>query len=146
MTLKHDSSEVHEMTTIQPGMLREPTDARRRKGPMEQLIETVASGLGNTVAHLAEIGVLFAIFAILWIAFGAALIWSQGSLDAAWQWVRGLPLVVQGIVWLLFLPVMFGLWVWETTWPLILRLVVIVGIAGWNLIVFLPRALQAVRP
>lgn len=113
---------------------------------MEQLIETVASGLGNTVAHLAEIGVLFAIFAILWIAFGAALIWSQGSLDAAWQWVRGLPLVVQGIVWLLFLPVMFGLWVWETTWPLILRLVVIVGIAGWNLIVFLPRALQAVRP
>jgi hypothetical protein len=113
---------------------------------MEQLIETVASGLGNTVGYLAEIGVLFAIFAILWIAFGAALILSQGSLDAAWQWVRELPLIVQGIVWLLFLPVMFGLWVWETTWPLILRLVVIVGIAGWNLIVFLPRALQAVRP
>ena len=113
---------------------------------MEQLIETVASGLGNTVGYLAEIGVLFAIFAILWIAFGAAVVWSQGSLDAAWQWVRGLPLIVQGIVWLLFLPVMFGLWVWETTWPLILRLVVIVGLAGWNLIVFLPRALQAVRP
>lgn len=113
---------------------------------MEQVIEAVASGLGNTVAFLAEIGVLFAIFAILWIAFGAALIWSQGSLDAAWQWVRGLPLIVQGIVWLLFLPVMIGLWIWETTWPLILRLVVIVGIAGWNLIVFLPRAVQTIRP
>ena len=113
---------------------------------MEQVIETVASGLGNTVAFLAETGVLFAIFAVLWVAFGAALIWSQGSLDAAWQWVRGLPLIVQGVVWLLFLPVMIGLWIWETTWPLILRLVVIVGIAGWNLIVFLPRALQAVRP
>lgn len=113
---------------------------------MEQLIETVASGLGNTVGYLAEIGILFAIFAILWIAFGAALVWSQGSLDAAWQWVRGLPLIAQGVVWVLFLPVMFGLWVWETTWPLVVRLVVIVGVAGWNLIVFLPRALQAVRP
>lgn len=113
---------------------------------MEQIIEMVASGMGNTVAFLAETGVLFAIFAVAWVAFGAALIWSQGSLDAAWQWVRALPLIVQGIVWLLFLPVMFGLWVWETTWPLILRLVLIVGVAGWNLIVFLPRALQAVRP
>ena len=113
---------------------------------MERMIETVASGMGNTVAFLAETGVLFAIFALAWFAFGAAVIWSQGSLDAAWHWVRGLPLIVQGIVWLLFLPVMFGLWVWETTWPLILRLVLIVGVAGWNLIVSLPRALQAVRP
>jgi hypothetical protein len=113
---------------------------------MEQVIEMVASGMGNTVAFLAETGVLFAVFAVVWVAFGTALIWSQGSLDAAWQWVRALPLIVQGIVWLLFLPVMFGLWVWETTWPLFLRLVLIVGVAGWNLIVFLPRALQAVRP
>jgi hypothetical protein len=113
---------------------------------MEQVIETVASGLGNTVGYLAEIGVLFVLFAVLWIAFGAALIWSQGSLDAAWQWVRGLPLIVQGIVWVLFLPVMFGLWVWETTWPAIWRLLIIGGVAGWNLIVLLPRALQAGRP
>ena len=113
---------------------------------MEQAVEMVASGMGNTVAFLAETGVLFAIFAVAWVGFGAALIWSQGSLDAAWQSVRSLPLIVQGIVWLLFLPVMFGLWVWEATWPLILRLVLIVGVAGWNLIVFLPRALQAGRP
>jgi hypothetical protein len=113
---------------------------------MEQVIEMVASGIGNTIAFLAETGVLFAIFAVAWVAFGAALIWSQGSLDAAWHWVRALPLIVQGIVWLLFLPVVFGLWVWETTWPLILRLVLIVGVAGWNLIVFVPHALQAGRP
>jgi hypothetical protein len=60
--------------------------------------------------------------------------------------VRGLPLIIQGVVWLLFLPVMVGLWVWETTWPIVLRLVVIVGVARWNLIVFLPRALQAAHP
>ena len=48
-------------------------------------------------------------------------------------------------VWLLFLPVMIGLWIWETTWPLLVRLVLVIGIAGWNLLIFLPRAAQTVR-
>jgi hypothetical protein len=113
---------------------------------MDTLIETLANGLGNTVGFLADTGILFAIFAILWMAFGAALIWSQGGLDAAWQWVRSLPLIIQGIAWLLFLPVMIGLWAWETTWPLIWRLVIIGGVAGWNLIVLLPRFAQTARP
>lgn len=117
-----------------------------RKGPMERIIETVASGLGNSIGWMAEHGILFGVFAVLWVAFGAALIWSQGSLDQAWETVRGLPLIVQIGAWLLFLPVMAGLWIWETTWPLIVRVVLIVGIAGWNLLVFLPRALQAARP
>jgi hypothetical protein len=43
----------------------------------------------------------------------------------------------------LFLPVMAGLWVWETTWPLVLRVMIIVGLAGWNLLVLLPRWLKA---
>jgi ABC-type amino acid transport system permease subunit len=113
---------------------------------MERIIETVASGLGNSIAWMAEHGVLFAIFAVLWVAFGVALIWSQGSLDQTWATIRGLPLLVQIGAWLLFLPVMAGLWIWETTWPLIVRVLLIVGIAGWNLLVFLPRALQAARP
>ena len=113
---------------------------------MNQLIETLASGLGNSVGWLAEHGVLFGIFALIWVAFGAGLVLSQGSLDQSWQAIRGLPLIVQAVVWLLFLPVMVGLWIWETTWPLIVRLVLVVGIAGWNLLVFLPRAAQAVRP
>jgi hypothetical protein len=109
---------------------------------MEGVIESVASGAGNGVGWLAETGVLFMLFAVIWIAFAVALVWSQGSLDAAWQSIRSLPLGVQGVVWLLFLPVMLGLWIWETTWPLIVRLPLVVGIAGWNLLVFLPRWLQ----
>jgi ABC-type amino acid transport system permease subunit len=144
------SSEVTDMSAAPPGIRHESTASidhvAKRRNPMESLIETMASGMGNTIGFLAETGVLFAIFAILWAAFAVALIWSHGSLDAAWQSVRSLPLIVQGIVWVLFLPVMIGLWVWETTWPLILRLVVVLGIAGWNLLVFLPRALQAARP
>lgn len=123
----------------------EPGSARR-KSLMDQVIETVASGTGNGIGWLAEHGVLFVVFALIWIAVGAGLIRSQGSIDQAWQTIRGLPLVVQAVVWLLFLPVMIGLWVWETTWPLLVRLILVIGIAGWNLLVFLPRALQAARP
>jgi len=110
---------------------------------MEQIIETLASGIGNTVAWMAESGILFAIFAFVWIVFAAGLIWSQGSVDQAWQSIRDLPLIVQVAVWVLFLPVMVGLWVWETSWPLVVRLVVVIGIAGWNLLVFLPKAAEA---
>lgn len=74
------------------------------------------------------------------------MVLSQGSLDQAWAAIRGLPLVVQIVVWVVFLPVMADLWVWETTWPLAVRLLVIASVAGWNLLVFLPRALQTARP
>ena len=134
------------MTTTRPVMSHEPPDAAdadRRKGPMEQIIETLASGLGNGVAWMAESGILFAIFTVIWVAFAAGLIFSQGSVDQAWQTIRDLPLIVQIVVWILFLPVMIGLWIWETSWPLIVRLVLVVGVAGWNLFMFLPRALQA---
>ena len=110
---------------------------------MERIIETLANGLGNSVAWMAETGILFVIFAVIWIAFAVGLIFSQGSVDQAWQTIRGLPLIVQIGVWVLFLPVMIGLWVWETSWPLILRLVLVVGVAGWNLFMFVPKALQA---
>ena len=107
---------------------------------MERLIEALATGLGDGIGWLASSGALFVVFAVLWVGFGAALLWSQGSLDAVWKWMQGLPLLIQGAAWLLFLPVTVGLWVWETTWPLLVRLTVIAGVAGWNLLVFLPRA------
>ena len=113
---------------------------------MDGIIETLANGLGNSIGWLADHGVLFAAFAVFWVVFGVALVWSQGSLDQVWETIRGLPLIVQIGAWLLFLPVMAGLWIWETTWPLLVRVLLIVGIAGWNLLVFLPRTAQMVRP
>jgi hypothetical protein len=121
-------------------------DPGRRKGGMERFIETLASGLGNGVGWLADHGVLFVVFALVWVAFGAALVLSQGSLDQAWATIRALPLLAQLAVWVLFLPVMIGLWVWESTWPVIVRLTLVVGLAGWNLLMFLPKALQTARP
>ena len=113
---------------------------------MEQLFDTLATGMGNTVGWMAEHGVLFVVFAVIWAAFAVPVIWSQGSLDQAWAAINGLPLILRILVSLLFLPVMVGLWVWETSWPLIVRLTLVIGVAGWNLLVFLPRAAQAAKP
>lgn len=39
--------------------------------------------------------VVFVLFAALWVGFAYALVSSQGSLDAAWRWITGLPLILQ---------------------------------------------------
>ena len=115
-------------------------DAVERKGWADRVVGSMATALGDAIGWMADHGVLFLVFAAVWVAFGVALVWSQGSLDRVWELVRGWPLVTQAVAWLLFLPVMFGLWTWETSWPLVVRLVLVLGVAGWNLLVFLPRA------
>ena len=118
---------------------RDTGQLQERKNAMETVIEAVASGFGNSIGWAAETGLLFVAFALLWGAFGVALAISQGSVDAAWTWARSLPWVLQGVMWVVFLPVMAGLWIWETTWRLGLRLLLVGGLAAWNLLVFLPR-------
>jgi ABC-type amino acid transport system permease subunit len=120
----------------------QPAVEMRQRSTMEKVIETIASGLGSGVGWLAESGVLFVLFGIVWLAVGVGLVWSQGTVDQAWQAIRELPLLVQALVWLLFLPVMAGLWIWESSWPLLIRLVLVVGLAGWSLLIFLPKSLQ----
>lgn len=82
----------------------------------------------------------FGVVAILWVAFGAALATSTGSLDDLWGWVRGQSVMVQGGMWLLLFPWMAALLVWESTWVVSLKLVVIGGIVVASLFTFLPRA------
>ena len=59
-------------------------------------------------------------------------------LKNTWQRIRSLHLLVQLILWLLFLPVMLGLWIWQTSWPVWLRLLLVAGLAWWNVYVFFP--------
>ena len=106
---------------------------------IDRFVRWVILPVTGIVPVLVRTGLLFAGFAALWAAFFAALVLDPTILDRAWQAITGLPLVVQAVVWLLFLPLTAGLWVWQTDWPLAVRLVLIVGIAGWNLLVFLPR-------
>jgi hypothetical protein len=87
----------------------------------------------------------FGLFAVLWVAFGAALVLGQGSLDAVWAWLGSLPTVAQVVVWIALLPLTAGLWVWETGWPLAARIAVVGGIALANLYTFLPKGLLGGR-
>jgi hypothetical protein len=117
------------------------------KGRMDQVITAVVDGVivpvTGVIPVLLTSGILFLVFAALWLAFGAGLVLNQGGLDNAWEWIRGLPLILQGVAWLLFLPVVGALWAWETSWPLVLRLVIVAGLCGWSLMIFLPRSAQA---
>jgi hypothetical protein len=81
----------------------------------------------------------FAILTFLWLGFAAALLFNQAILDAVWQSFRGLPFVVQAVIGLLVLPVAAGLWIWETSWPLWLRLVLVIGLGWVTIYTFFPR-------
>ena len=81
----------------------------------------------------------FSVLTLLWLAFAAALLFNRDLLDITWQSFRSWPLVVQIIVGLLVLPVVAGLWIWETSWPVWLRLILVVGLAWVTVYTFLPR-------
>ena len=74
------------------------------------------------------------IFAILWVGFAIALLVNREWLDLFWDWVRALPSVAEIIVWVFFLPIMVGLWIWESSWPALLRLLGYAGVDGWTLL------------
>ena len=68
------------------------TGAKDERNRGERMIESAAAGLGNGIGWLAESGLLFGLFALIWIVFAAGLVWSHGTLDQAWQTIRELPL------------------------------------------------------
>lgn len=77
-------------------------------------------------------------FIALWIAFAAVLFARPKAPDDIWYQTRRLPLVVQGVAWLLFLPVMLGLWIWETAWPSVIRLVLVISLGLWTVYFLFP--------
>lgn len=83
--------------------------------------------------------VAFSILTLLWLGFGAALLFNNEMLDTVWQSFRSWPLVVQLVAGLLVLPVVLGLWIWESTWPVLLLLVLLTGLAWVTVYTFFPR-------
>ena len=85
----------------------------------------------------------YASFAIMvggWVAFAVALVASQQTLDDVWTSVRDLPLVVEGVVWLLTFPFLIGLAIWHASWDEAVRLTVIAVLAVAYTYMFVPRA------
>lgn len=95
---------------------------------------------GLRVSHNIASIFFFLVFVGLWLVFGALLIFNQGALDTVWKHLLDLPLVLQVIAWILFLPITVGLWIWESDLTLWLRLPLLVVVAvGWTALMF-PRA------
>ena len=84
------------------------------------------------------------IFAMLWVGFAIALVVNREWLGLLWNWVRALPSVAEIIVWVLFLPIMAGLWIWESSWPALVHLLAFAGIVVWTLLA-VSSFLRAVR-
>ncbi|MEN8241738.1 MAG: hypothetical protein ABFS17_07445 [Chloroflexota bacterium] len=74
------------------------------------------------------------IFAMLWVGFALALIIDREWLDLVWNWVGALPTMAEIIIWVLFLPIMVGLWIWESSWSTLASLLAFAGIIGWTLL------------
>ena len=85
----------------------------------------------------------FAILTALWLAFGAALLFNQELVATAWQAFRAWPLIGQLLVALVSLPVVLGLWIWNTAWPLLLRLVLVLTLACATLYTFFPKKVSS---
>jgi hypothetical protein len=74
-----------------------------------------------------------------WLTFYALLLFSEQALSDLWQWIRALPLLIEGLVWLLAFPFVLALGIWDSTWETGLRLLLVSGCAmGWSL-AFWPR-------
>jgi hypothetical protein len=108
-------------------------------GTVDRLVRWVVVPVTGVIPVLVRTGALFLVFAALWAAFLGALIVDPSALASAQRTLSELPLVGQAVAWLLFLPLLGGLWIWSTDWPAVVRVGLIVALAAWNLLVFIPR-------
>jgi hypothetical protein len=76
----------------------------------------------------------------LWTAFGVVALTSVEDLGDLWEWVTGLPVVAEVVVWIAAFPWVLGVWVSQTPWAEWLRILLVVCFAvGWT-VVSIPRA------
>ena len=69
-----------------------------------------------------------------WAILGVMLMTSPGTVDRFWEWSRDLPLVLQVVVWIVLLPWMVAIAIWESDWATGLRVSAIsVAAIAWIL-------------
>lgn len=87
---------------------------------------------GQTAGEAAWSISVFAVSLVATAAFGYYLMTDPARLTELWEWTRSLNILVQGIIWLLFLPWMIALVIWVAPWALPVRLVLVVGTLGFT--------------
>lgn len=78
-----------------------------------------------------------------WGVLLALVLFAGSTLGDLWDGLRDLPLVVEGLIWLLLFPLVLATGVWESSWQPWLRVLLVACFAvGWS-IAFFPRAKKA---
>jgi len=75
---------------------------------------------------------IFGVGAAVSGAFVYYLITDPARLTELWAWTRSLNILVQGIIWLLFLPWMICLWMWTLPVAMPVRLVLVIAALAWT--------------
>lgn len=75
---------------------------------------------------------------LLWAMFAAAAWASPGTLTDVWARVEGLPMASRFVVWVVALPWMVGLAIWQGSWPEFVRLTLLAGLAFASVWTFYP--------
>jgi hypothetical protein len=83
--------------------------------------------------------VAFFVCVVLWVVMAGGIVFTPDTVDSIWQSIREMTWWLQVPAWILLLPWMLGLWVWESSWPLWARFLALATIALVNLISFYPR-------
>lgn len=69
-----------------------------------------------------------------WVILAVMLMTAPGTIDRFWEWSRDLPLWQQVIEWIVLLPWMVGIAIWESDWTTGLRVGAIsLAAAAWIL-------------
>lgn len=82
----------------------------------------------------------FALMAGLWGAFVTLLAVSPATLDDAYDWLRGLPVVWEVLMWILTLPWTLAYLAYESSWVHWLRVLVVALFVLVHLSISAPRA------
>jgi hypothetical protein len=93
---------------------------KRQKGALDMVIALAA----------------FTIFAAMWLAFAVAILTNPSNIDGTWKNLLDLPLLGKGLLAFLFLPVVAGMWIWETSWHYITSLAGVAGLAWFTIYAF----------
>lgn len=87
---------------------------------------------GQTTGEAAFTLAVFTAGLVVTAMFGYYLATEPARLNELWEWVRSLNILVQGVVWVLFLPWMVALWIWVLPLGLPIRLLGVISMLGFT--------------
>ena len=83
--------------------------------------------------------VSLSVVVLIWSWFGIAMWAAPGTLIDVWEWAADLSMAFKVIVWVLGLPWMIGLAVWQSGWSEAVRAAVVAGLALVSIWSFYPN-------